>query len=51
MSTSLPNALGYAWQGIPVFPCDPNDKTPCCMRGFHAATTDENQIRTWWLQY
>ena len=51
MSTSLPNALSYARQGIPVFPCDPNDKTPCCMRGFHAAITDENQIRTWWLQY
>jgi putative DNA primase/helicase len=47
MST-LPNALGYALQGIPLFPCDPNDKTPLCARGFHAATTDKNQIRTWW---
>jgi Bifunctional DNA primase/polymerase, N-terminal len=46
----LAAALTYARKGIPVFPCDPRDKTPLCPRGFHAANTNETWIRLWWRQ-
>jgi Bifunctional DNA primase/polymerase, N-terminal len=46
----LAAALAYARQGIPVFPCDPRDKTPLCPTGFHAANTNETWIKLWWKQ-
>src|ERR1700740_1929119 len=39
-------ALGYACEGVPVFPC--REKKPLTPKGFHDATTDETQIRNWW---
>jgi hypothetical protein len=50
MSHILAATLDYARRGIPVFPCDPRDKTPLCPRGFHAANTNEVWIRLWWRQ-
>lgn len=41
-------ALAYARDGIPVFPCVVNGKEPACAGGFKAATTDEQQINRWW---
>jgi hypothetical protein len=41
-------AIGYARDGIPVFPCIPNGKKPAVAKGFHAATTDEEVINAWW---
>jgi hypothetical protein len=49
MST-LDAALAWARRDIPIFPCDPRDKTPLCPRGFHAANTNETWIRLWWQQ-
>jgi hypothetical protein len=44
-------ALTYATQlGIPVFPCG-RDKKPLTKNGFKDATTDQEQIVTWWEQH
>ena len=49
----LDAALGYAARGCPVFPLAVRGKVPMIARadggrGFHDATTDEHQVRTWW---
>ncbi len=41
-------ALAYARRGWPVFPCQPGGKEPATRHGFRDATTDPDQIRTWW---
>jgi hypothetical protein len=40
-------ALGYCRRGWPIFPCRHDNKQPLVRRGFHAATTDDAQIRQW----
>jgi hypothetical protein len=42
-------ALAYCRRCWPVFPCRRDNKQPLVSGGFHAATTDEPQIR-WWLR-
>ena len=42
-------ALRLARNGIPVFPCGDN-KQPLTKHGFRDATTDEAQIRVWWVR-
>jgi putative DNA primase/helicase len=49
-SDCLTAALVYARLGWPVFPVR-SDKKPFEAGGFHNATTDEEQIRTWWQRY
>ena len=44
----LKQALAYAEQGIPVFPCIENGKVPAVPGGFLSATTDVDQINRWW---
>lgn len=41
-------ALEYAAQGLPVFPCIPGAKRPATKHGFHDASADADQIRSWW---
>ena len=45
----LPGAArSLASAGVPVFPCVPGEKRPLTKRGFHDATTDLDQVSTWW---
>jgi hypothetical protein len=44
----LAAALRYASAGWPVFPCEPEAKTPATSHGFKDATTDPAAIRAWW---
>jgi len=41
-------ALEYASRGWPVFPCQPGTKEPATRHGFHDASTDPDQIKSWW---
>ena len=43
-------ALAYAERGWKVFPVK-RDKTPYTQRGYKSATTDAEQIRSWWAQH
>ena len=44
-------ALGYAAQGLYVFPIKPRGKTPLTNHGFKDASTDPEQIRAWWTRW
>lgn len=44
-------ALAYARQGWPAFPCAPGQKKPLIQRGFKKATTDEATINDWWTRW
>jgi hypothetical protein len=50
MVDMLATVLDYIKKGIPVFPCNPSDKTPLTPRGFKDATTDEQRVRAWWTR-
>jgi len=41
-------ALDYVAGRLHVFPCKAGLKQPATIRGFYDATTDVNQIRSWW---
>lgn len=43
-------AVWYAKQGIAVFPLKPGQKQPATRHGFKDATTDLDQVRTWWTE-
>jgi hypothetical protein len=47
----LEAAFGYAEGGIPVFPCNPDNKRPMTEHGFRDATTDPEKIRSWWREH
>ncbi|MEU2200597.1 bifunctional DNA primase/polymerase [Isoptericola sp. NPDC019482] len=48
-TASLPvAAAGLAHAGVPVFPCLPTAKAPLTQRGFLDATTDPEQVASWW---
>jgi hypothetical protein len=48
---ALRQALAYARRGWPVFPCLPGEKIPATSHGFRDATTDEQQITTWFTRH
>jgi putative DNA primase/helicase len=50
-STLAEAAVHYAEQGIPVFPCRSNAKTPLTPRGFKDATTNVQQVVAWWRHW
>ena len=47
----LQATLAYATSGTPVFPCRVKDKSPLVAGGFKAASTDHEQIRSWWNKW
>lgn len=47
----LDQALQYADLGYAVFPCAPGAKHPLTQNGLKDATTDWNQIETWWIKW
>jgi hypothetical protein len=47
---TLRQALAYAARGWPVFPCQPGAKTPATRHGYLDATTDPQQITTWFTR-
>jgi len=47
-SQLLKAALGYAQRGWPMFPVKPGEKIPAIKDWPNSATTDPEQIRTWW---
>jgi putative DNA primase/helicase len=47
----LDAALSYAGMGIPVFPCDPHDKSPLTVNGFKDAVCDPAQVHDWWTRH
>jgi hypothetical protein len=48
MSVLCDAAVHAAAHGWPVFPCQPRAKLPAIETGFHAATSDLEQVRAWW---
>jgi hypothetical protein len=50
MQSRSDQALTLAQRGVPVFPCD-DDKRPVVTKGFKAASTDADVIRTWWQRW
>ncbi len=44
---TLRQALAFATRGWPVLPCQPGQKTPATRHGVRDATTDPEQITTW----
>jgi len=48
-SDMMTAALGYAARGWSVFPLD--GKEPITSSGVNDATTDEGQIRGWWMEH
>lgn len=46
--TQLEIALSYAKNGIKVFPCSTQTKSPITRQGFTDATCDVEQITKWW---
>jgi Bifunctional DNA primase/polymerase, N-terminal/AAA domain len=49
--TFLQAALAFAADGWPVFPCNPQDKSPLTLHGHLDATTNEQTIKAWWKQH
>lgn len=49
-SVVLSAALDYARRGIPVFPCN-HAKKPLTDHGFKDASTDREQIISWWAEH
>lgn len=46
--TMLDHALAYARADIPIFPVNAHKEPMMTTHGFYDATTDEEQIRSWW---
>lgn len=44
-------ALYYASAGLRVLPCEPKGKRPLTAHGVKDASTDADQIRTWWSRW
>ncbi|KQW05569.1 hypothetical protein ASC66_11305 [Leifsonia sp. Root4] len=44
-------ALAFARSGIRIFPCASGGKRPLTHAGFHDASSDVDQVRTWWARW
>src|SRR5262249_49569558 len=50
-SDRLDDTLYHAANGKHVFPCNPLTRAPLTDHGFKDATTNPDQIRTWWMRW
>lgn len=51
MSTiDVDRVVALAARGFSVFPCRPRGKQPLTQHGYRDSSTDEKQIREWWLE-
>src|SRR5262249_55945656 len=51
MTDALNSGLSLAERGIPVFPCQQDNKNPHTTHGFKDAATDPAIIKEWWIQW
>ncbi len=45
------NAVRLAMTGVPIFPLRPRRKEPVVSGGLHAATSDPDVVRAWWMKW
>jgi len=51
MTSLAQAALGYVEKGLPVFPCNAQNKRPLTENGFHDASADAETVRRWWERW
>lgn len=44
-------ALSYVEKGLPIFPCNAQNKRPLTENGFHDASADAETVRQWWERW
>ena len=47
----LQEAIHYAQQGLPVFPCEVDSKAPLTRNGFKDASVNIEHIKCWWANH
>ena len=51
MKSKFDYAEQYASDGIDIFPCDANGKSPLTKHGYKDASSNANDVERWWKAY